>query len=116
MGYSDSRNFIEISYYEICQFMPSGLIKLGLMMKLKNFRAKVLGQDGTAIYRSVTITDDDKITSVGIFFIDLDTFRNKQVLKFRLNKALVFYLAHCIYSILLKIRVIFAYLKTYNHK
>lgn len=61
-------------------------------MKLKNFGAKVLGQDGTAIYRSVTITDDDKITSVGIFFIDLDTFRNKQVLKFRLNTRLLYFI------------------------
>ena len=44
-----------------------------------------MGHNGAAFYRSVTITDDDEITSVGVFFIDIDTFRNKQVLKFRVN-------------------------------
>ena len=85
MGYVENAKFIEMPYSEICRFMPSGLNKTRFNDEVKNFRAKVLGQDGAAIYRSVEITEDDEITTVGVFFTDIRIFRNKQSLSFRLN-------------------------------
>ncbi|WP_229203945.1 hypothetical protein [Campylobacter anatolicus] len=51
------------------KFMPATLNKTRFNDEVKNFRAKVLGQDGSAIYRSVEITDDDEITTVGVFLL-----------------------------------------------
>lgn len=85
MGYSENRGFIQMPYSVFYEFFPAGLNKTRFNEEIQKFRLKVLGQNGAAIYRSVTITDDDEITSVGVFFIDIDTFRNKQVLKFRVN-------------------------------
>ncbi len=84
-GYVENRSFIEMPYSEICRFMPSGLNKTRFNDEVKNFRSKVLGQNGAAIYRSVEITKDDEITTVGVFFTDIKIFRNKQSLSFRLN-------------------------------
>ncbi|CUU90984.1 RepE replication protein%2C putative [Campylobacter hyointestinalis subsp. hyointestinalis] len=85
MGYSENAKFIEMPYSEIYKFMPVGLNKTRFNDEIKNFRAKVLGQDGAAIYRSVEITDDDEITTVSVFFTDIRIFRNKQLLSFKLN-------------------------------
>ena len=37
MGYSENRGFIEMSYSEICQFMPSGLNKTRFNDEVKKF-------------------------------------------------------------------------------
>lgn len=85
LGYSENKGFIEMPYSAFYDFFPSGLNKTRFNEEMQNFRLKVLGQNGAAIYRSVETTGDDEITSVGVFFIDIDTYRNKQMLRFRLN-------------------------------
>lgn len=72
-------------YSEIARFYDSNLNKTRFNDEVKNFRSKVIGRDGTAIYRSVEITDDDEITTVGVFFTEIQTYRNRQILKFKVN-------------------------------
>lgn len=85
MGYSENRGFIEMPYSEIARFYDLNLNKTRFNDEVKNFRSKVIGRDGTAIYRSVEITDDDEITTVGVFFTEIQTYRNRQILKFKVN-------------------------------
>lgn len=87
MGYSENRGFIEMPYSEIARFYESNLNKTRFNDEVKNFRSKVIGQDGTAVYRSVEITNDDEITTVGVFFTEIQTYRNRQVLKFKVNPS-----------------------------
>lgn len=85
MGYSENRGYIEMPYSEIARFYDSNLNKTRFNDEVKNFRSKVIGQDGTAIYRSVEITPDEEITTVGVFFTEIQTYRNRQILKFKVN-------------------------------
>lgn len=85
MGYAENRGAIEMPYSEIAKFYEKDINKTRFNNEIKIFRDKVLGRNGAAIYRTVEFTEDDEISSVGVFFIDIDVFRNKQILRFRLN-------------------------------
>lgn len=88
-GYSENRGYIEMPYSEFLRFYEKNINKTRLNNEIKNFVDKVLGKNGAAIYRTIVLTEDDEILSVGVFFIDIDTFRNKQILRFKVNnKAL----------------------------
>ncbi|MBK3498155.1 replication initiation protein [Campylobacter fetus subsp. venerealis] len=85
MGYAENKGFIEMPYSEIAKFYEIGINKTRFNDEVKNFRSKVIGQDGTAIYRIIEETNNDEITTVGVFFTDMQTFRNKQVLRYKMN-------------------------------
>lgn len=85
MGYTENRGYIEMPYSEIARFYDSNLNKTRFNDEVKNFRSKVIGRDGTAIYRPVEITPDEEITTVGVFFTEIQTYRNRQILKFKVN-------------------------------
>lgn len=85
-GYVENRGFIEMPYSEIIRFYEKDINKTRLNDEIKNFREKVLGTKGTAIYKTMRYdNDNDEITTVGIFFIEMELFRNKQILRFKLN-------------------------------
>ena len=86
MGYTENKGFIDMPYSELARFYEKGINKTRFNDEIKVFIDKVLGRKGSAIYRSITHTEDDEILSVGVFFTDIDTFRNKQILRFRMNK------------------------------
>lgn len=86
-GYAENKGFIDMPYSEIARFFDKGINKTRFNDEVKNFRAKVLGQKGAAIYKSIEVTEDDEITTVGVFFTDIRLFRNKQSLSFRLNPS-----------------------------
>ena len=43
---------------------------------MPEFSKKVLGQEGSAIYRSIELTDEDEILTAGVLFILIKAFRN----------------------------------------
>lgn len=57
-GYTENRGYIEMPYSEIARFYEINLNKTRF---------------------------NDEITSVGVFFIEIELFRNKQILRFKLN-------------------------------
>ncbi|AQW80401.1 putative replication protein [Campylobacter pinnipediorum subsp. pinnipediorum] len=84
-GYAENKGFIEMPYSEISRFFDKGINKTRFNDEVKSFANKVLGKDGAAIYRTLEITDDDEILSLGVFFTDIKTFRNQQILRFKMN-------------------------------
>ncbi|ALV24673.1 MULTISPECIES: replication initiation protein [Campylobacter] len=85
MGYSDSRNFIEMPYSKIAQFFSDSLNKTRFNNEIIDFCKKVLGENGSAVYKTLEITDNDEIMTAGVFFISIKAFRNTQILRFKLN-------------------------------
>ena len=85
MGYSENRGFIEMPYSELIKFYEKDINKTRFNNEIKIFRDKVLGMNGAAIYRTIELTYNDEITTVGVFFTEMKTFRNKQVLNFKVN-------------------------------
>ena len=85
LGYSDSRNYIEMPYSKISQFFAEGLNKTRFNNEVLEFCKKVLSENGSAIYKSLEITNNDEIMTAGVFFISIKAFRNTQILKFKLN-------------------------------
>lgn len=85
-GYVENRGHIEMPYSEIARFYESNINKTRFNDEIKKFREKVIGEKGTAIYKRMRYdTDNDEITTVGVFFIEIELFRNKQILRFKLN-------------------------------
>ncbi|CUU75216.1 replication initiation protein [Campylobacter hyointestinalis] len=89
-GYVENKGFIEMPYSEIVRFFDKGINKTRFNDEVKSFANKVLGFKGSAIYRTEYVdTDNDEVTTVGVFFIEIEAFRNKQILRFKINpKAL----------------------------
>ena len=84
-GYTDSRQFIEMPYSELTRFFDKSWNKTRVNEQIDLFGVKVLGRDGAAVYRSIIPIADGFYKSVGVFFIKIDTFRNKQILKFKMS-------------------------------
>ncbi|HDX6250502.1 TPA: replication initiation protein [Campylobacter fetus subsp. venerealis] len=89
-GYAENKGFIEMPYSEIARFFDKNINKTRFNDEVKSFSNKVLGFKGSAVYRTEYIdVDNDEVTAVGVFFIEMEAFRNKQSLRFKINpKAL----------------------------
>lgn len=84
-GYAENKGFIEMPYSEIARFFDKNINKTRFNDEVKSFADKVIGKDGAAIYRTLELTNDDEILSLGVFFTDIKVFRNLQTLKFKMN-------------------------------
>lgn len=71
LNYTDSRDYIEMPYFELIRFFDRDINKTRFNDEVKSFRKKVLGQRGTVIYRSFEIENNDEVLTSGIFFIEM---------------------------------------------